>query len=387
MGTTPRSLRLAIAIALCGAWGAAPARAQAPATSPLNCWWQTDKSAVRVGEPFGLTLTCHVMETPTMTVVPNFSDIEPTSIELTPFEMVEGTRREDIVSYPWRYVQYAYTVRLLGDEFFGRDVAIPATNVTYRIQTGGTETAEGTEHRYVLPAIPVRILSLVPAQAVDIQDPTADSFGDLEARRFRATVELVAASVLFGFAAVLVIAAGLRIRQHLRTRGPVVEQTVAVGAVLGGCRREVERVRAEALRDGWTSRLAAQALTPFRVAGAIALKQPVTQTLVAGDSPAREGQLALRHGLLRRRRAMVSAPITAETIDRLRAASNGSRPPEANRDVLDHIREALVALNVVRYGRERDVDVQMLDRTLENGGRALRRLHRARRLGIGTWRH
>jgi hypothetical protein len=123
------------------------------------------------------------------------------------------------------------------------------------------------------------------------------------------------------------------------------------------------------------------------VAGAIALKQPVTQTLMAGDSPAREGQLALRQGLLRRRRAMVSAPITAETIDRLRAASNGSRPPEANRDVLDHIREALVSLNAVRYGREREVDVQTLDQTLQNGGRALRRLRRAKRFGMGAWRH
>ncbi len=80
-------------------------------------------------------------------------------------------------------------------------------------------------------------------------------------------------------------------------------------------------VRAEAVRDGWTPSLAARALAPFRVAGAIALQQPVAQTLVAGDTPTREGQLALRHGMLRRRYALVSASITADAIDRLRTAA------------------------------------------------------------------
>lgn len=411
MSRTSRRLRFAIVLGACAAWGATPARAQSPAqdanagtveTSPMNCWWKTDKSAVRVGEPFGLTLTCRVMETDRATVVPNLSEVEPGSIELTPFEVVEGTRHEDIVAPPWRYVQFEYTVRLLGDEFFGRDIAIPATNVTFRIQTGGAETVEGTEHQYVLPSMPMRILSLLPAQAADIRDPAVDTFGDLEARRFRATMELVASAIFFGFAAVLAIFGGLRVRERFRKRGPLVEQTVPVRAVLGGCVREVERVRAEALRDGWTSSLAAQALAPFRVAGAIALSEPVAQTLVSGDAATREGQLALRHGLLRRRHALVSAPITAEAIDRLRAAGNGNRPTGVSQDVLDQIREALVALNVVRYGREGGVDVQALERTLDNGSNALRRLRTARSwptgaagalakatslFGMGAWRH
>ena len=54
----------------------------------MNCWWKTDKSAVHVGEPFGLTLTCRVMDTERAAVVPNVSDIEPTAIQLTPFDVV-----------------------------------------------------------------------------------------------------------------------------------------------------------------------------------------------------------------------------------------------------------------------------------------------------------
>jgi hypothetical protein len=316
------------------------------------------------------------METDRLKAVADLSNLEPTAIELTPFDVLEGARHEDIVAPPWRYVQYVYTVRLLGEEFFGRDMAIPATTVTFRIQTGGADTVEGSEHRYLLPPIPMRIVSLLPAQAVDIQEPAVDSFGDLEGLRTRATVESVASAIFFGFAAVLGIVGGLRVRERFRKTGPIVEKTVPVSTVLAGCAREIERVRAEALRDGWTSKLAARALAPFRVAGAIALKQPVAQTLAAADTPRREGQLALRHGILRRRYALVSASMTADAIDRLRSGGNGGRPIDTK--VLDPIREALVALSAVRYGRLRDIDVADLDRTLDNGTSALQQLRMSR---------
>jgi len=387
MDSRARCVGIAIALTVVGLPGATRAMAQSPApgagtpsveTDPMNCWWRTDKSAVRVGEPFELTLTCRVMETPAVTVVPTLTEIEPASIELTPFEILQGTRHQDIVAPPWRYLQFEYTVRLLGDEFFGQDVPIPATNVAYRIQTRSQETVEGNEQRYVLPPMPIRVLSLVPAQAADIRNPAIDTFGDLEARRFRAATEQVASAILFGFAAVLAVIAGFRVRERFHKAGPAVEQTASVPAVLGGCVREVERVRAEALREGWTSHLAGQAIAPFRVAGAIALKQPVAQTKVTNGTLAREGQVALRHGWPRRKHAIVSASITAEAIDRLRTSGNGHRPAGADQDALDRIQEALMALNVVRYGRESAVDAHALDQVVDAGGKALRRLRTAR---------
>jgi hypothetical protein len=387
MDSRARCVGIAIALTVVGLPGATRAMAQSPApgagtpsveTDPMNCWWRTDKSAVRVGEPFELTLTCRVMETPAVTVVPTLTEIEPASIELTPFEILQGTRHQDIVAPPWRYLQFEYTVRLLGDEFFGQDVPIPATNVAYRIQTRSQETVEGNEQRYVLPPMPIRVLSLVPAQAADIRNPAIDTFGDLEARRFRAATEQVASAILFGFAAVLAVIAGFRVRERFHKAGPAVEQTASVPAVLGGCVREVERVRAEALREGWTSHLAGQAIAPFRVAGAIALKQPVAQTKVTNGTLAREGQVALRHGWPRRQHAIVSASITAEAIDRLRTSGNGHRPAGADQDALDRIQEALMALNVVRYGRESAVDAHALDQVVDAGGKALRRLRTAR---------
>jgi hypothetical protein len=124
MSRTSRPIRLVLVTAGCLGWAALSVGGQSPtpdangggvATNALNCWWKTDKSSVRVAEPFGLTLTCRFMETDRMKVVPNLAEIEPTAIELTPFEVLEGTRHQDIVEAPWRYVQYAYTVRLLGD--------------------------------------------------------------------------------------------------------------------------------------------------------------------------------------------------------------------------------------------------------------------------------
>ena len=384
-GTTLQHFRLAIVLAGLTGWSAVPVVAQTPArgasagnveTTPMNCWWMTDKGAVRVGELFGLTLTCRVMETGAVKVVPNLSEVEPTSIELTPFEVLQGTRHEDLVAPPWRYIQYVYTVRLLGDEFFGRDMPIPATNLTFRIQTGGAETLEGAEHRYVLPSMPMRILSLLPTQAADIRDPAVETFGDLETRRSRATTELIASAIFFAFAAVAAVVAAIRIAERYRQRGPTVQETVPVRRVLGGCVREIDGVRAEALRDGWSSSLAARALAAFRVGGAIALQQPVAQTL-DDVTPAREGQLAVRHGLLRRRHAVVSASITADAMERVRVAGNGNRRAGAGAEVVDQIRDALAALSAVRYSRNGLVDVQALDRTLDNGCGALRRLRTA----------
>jgi hypothetical protein len=376
---------LAIVLAVCTGSVAIPIEAQSPpqdanvdrlASTPVNCWWKVSTNAVHVGEPFGLTLTCRVMETNRLKAVPDLSNVEPTAIELTPFDVLEGARHEDIVAPPWRYLQYVYTVRLLGEEFFGRDVAIPATTVTFRMRTGDADTSEGTEHTYVLPSIPMRILSLLTAQAADIQEPAIDSFGDLEALRVRSTFEFVASAIFFGFAAVLGIVGGFRIRERFRKTGPIVEETLPVGTVLAGCVRELHRVRAEALRDGWTSNLAGRALAPFRVAGAIALKQPVAQTPADADTRKREGQLALRHGILRRRYALVSASITADAVDRLRTTGNGGRPNDTK--VLDPIREALVALSAVRYGRLQDIDVADLDQKLDNGSSALQQLRRSR---------
>jgi hypothetical protein len=321
-----------------------------------------------------------VLETDKATVVPNVANIEPTSLQLTPFEVVGGTRHEDVVRTPWRYLQFEYTVRLLGEEFFGRDIPIPPTNVTFRVQTEGPEVTEGVEETYVLPSMPMRILSLLPAQAADIREPAGDTLGDIEARRFQATATRVASAILFGFAGILLVVAIVRGVARYRNRGPQAQPRLAAHTLLGRCLREVDLVRSEAAREGWSSALAGRALAPFRIAAATALSQPVAQTFVQGDAPLREGQLLVRKGLLRRRRALVSAAMTLDAIDRLQTSRNGVRPWGVGHDTVAQIREAVASLTAVRYGRNGDVDPAGLDRILETGTGAVRRLRRARLL-------
>jgi hypothetical protein len=130
-------------------------------SDPIRCWWKADRTSVRVGEKFGLVLTCSVIETGPITVIPVLNQLEPGALSLTPFEVVSGVAHEDVVAAPWRYIQREYAVRLLSDGFFGQDVTIPALTVTYNLQERGSGS-QGRDQQYILPPLPMRILSLVP---------------------------------------------------------------------------------------------------------------------------------------------------------------------------------------------------------------------------------
>ena len=58
----------------------APVAAQNVETDPLQCWWRTSDAAVRVGQPFSVVLTCAVVETDTVTVVPDQGPLEQNRI-------------------------------------------------------------------------------------------------------------------------------------------------------------------------------------------------------------------------------------------------------------------------------------------------------------------
>src|SRR6476620_731197 len=103
--------RGAVALLLATILGA-PTLAQQPAagqrpgeveTAPIRCWWKTDRTSIRVGERFTLTLTCSVIETRSVTVVPTLTQIDPGALQIPPFEVVGGSRRDDVVAPPWRY--------------------------------------------------------------------------------------------------------------------------------------------------------------------------------------------------------------------------------------------------------------------------------------------
>ena len=166
--------------------------------NPIRCWWKTDRTAVRVGERFGLVLTCGVIETGPITVVPALNQLEP-GAHLA--DAVRGRQRDAPRRTSWRRPgatsSSSTAVRLLSDGFFGQDVNIPALTVTYNLQDR-RRRQHGRDQSYMLPALPMRMLSLVPRSATDIRDASGETFGDIESRRFRATVARVVSWVAIG---------------------------------------------------------------------------------------------------------------------------------------------------------------------------------------------
>lgn len=363
------------------AWGAAAVGAAAQdaaaaadevAVEPIRCWWRTDRSAVHLGERFALTLTCRVVETPSVTVAPSLMPLEPGAVLLTPFESVGGRRHDDVVAPPYRYLQFEYVVRFLGEGAFGTDVEIPPLTVTYNVQAAAGGGAQGRDQRYVLPPIPMRVVSLAPASAADIRDASSDTFATIQSHRFRSTAALVGAGLFFGLAVVLVGVAGVRAAAGRRRTKTAVVRPVPVPAVLQGCLRALREVKADAARDGWSPALARRATTVFRIAGASAMGRPVAQTPANGGRTVPDGQLLLRRGWLRPRRVLVSAPTTPGALTR--HLENGEAPPPRRRAAIEPIQAALQTFSVHAYGRNGTGDTTALDTALDTGTKAIRRL-------------
>ena len=373
--------RHSVARCLCGLWlcvaVASAAYAQTPKpgeveTDPIRCWWKTDRTAVRIGERFTLALTCGVVETSSVKVVPTLTQIDPGAIQLTPFEVVGGRRGDDVVAPPWRYVQYEYTLRLLGEGFFGQDVNVPPLTVTYNIQAAAGQGAEGRDQQYVLPPLPMRVLSIVPQSAGDIRDASRESFAAVDARRFRATTAQVGAGVAFALAALLAIFAGLRLTGRVRTRTRAAARPIATPFVLGGCLRALRDVKAEVMRDGWSPPLARRALAVLRVAGAVAVGRDLAQATGGGDQHIRDGQVAVRGGFVRRRSAVVSAAMTPAALTR--ELGNGHVPSRAARLAATQLESPLKVFSAAGYGRTTDLDRLTLDTALDQGTDAIRKL-------------
>ncbi len=353
-------------------------RAGQVAEEPIRCWWKTDRTAVRVGERFAVVLTCASIETGPTTVMPNVSQMEGGAIQLTPFEVVGSTRRADVVAAPWRYVQFEYVVRLLSDGFFGQDVSIPALTITYNFKTAdGANT--GRDQTYVLPALPMRVLSLVPRAGGDIRDTSTMTFGDIEAARFRATVARVASWMALAFAVVFAALALVRASRPFRAKAPGAVKQVGAFAGLGACAAALREVREEvSSAGGWSADLARRALPALRLAGAWAIGRPVSQLKVRRNVAVREGQILLRRGWIRPERTVLSASVTPGQVA---AAADREDLGGRTRAALGELRPALEAFSSVAYGRgDVPIDRAELDSALSQGLNAVQRL----RVGA-TW--
>lgn len=321
-----------------------PAEVVAP---PIECWWKTDRSAVRVGETFALMLTCAVLDTDRVKVVVDESALAPSALHLVPFDIVGGERFRDILNTPRRFFQYRYSMRVLGEEFFGKEVSLPRLQISYRVQNSlqGGAALQGREAQYSLVPVPIRVLSLVPAGAADIRDTPVDTFGDVDARLFRSNLLLILAGVAFVLAGLLAVMWVARAAVKRHATSATRRRTVSSGAALRAASRELNAIQTASQNGGWTSDLAGRAAAALRLAGAVALSRPISQRDVDRHTQPSEGQIAAGlFGRLGGKRTVLSASVTPDM-----AALNGrSTSTEESWRTLS---QALRAFTAVRYSR------------------------------------
>jgi hypothetical protein len=345
------------------------------AAPPIECWWKTDRSAVRVGETFSLTLTCAVLDTERVKVVVDESALAPSALHLVPFDIVGGERFRDIMNAPRRFFQYQYTMRVLGEEFFGKEVTLPRLQISYRVQNSlqGGAALQGREAQYSLVPVPIRVLSLVPAGAADIRDTPADTFGDVDARLFRSNLLLIVAGVSFVLAGLLAVMLVARAAVKRHAAAAPRHRTMSPGAVLRAASRELGAVQAATQNGGWTRDLAGRAAAALRLAGAVALSRPVSHKVIERDATPSEGQVVAPSllGMLGGKRTLLSASVTPDS-----TAMNGrsGSPPDSWKPVS----QALRTFASARYSRpanhEDGLDGSSLDTALSEAQDAVKRL-------------
>jgi hypothetical protein len=359
--------------------GATAAPAQTVQTDPLQCWWRTSAGAVRIGEPFTVFLTCAVLETDEVTVVPDQTRLEPSVVQFAPFEVLGGSHGADLRSGQRRFFQYEYRLRLIADGMFGKDVALPETKISYRVQSkvGQKTSLQGRDQTYMMPAQSMKVLSLVPSDAADIRDTSsAETFGDIDQRAFRANLFTVIGSVLFVLAGLMTLLALVRLFQRYRKPTVASKQLIGDMAILNGVGRELSSVQRGRDGGGWTPELASRALGALRIAATYAIGRPVSQMpasrmLADGSEAAEPGRLILKAGWPRGKRIAVSGAVTPQTVTRVLALPGNTA---ARTSLLESVSRALAALTVATFSRAGALDDAALDEALATTKQLVRRM-------------
>lgn len=319
---------------------------------PVRCWRQTSAGAVTIGETFTMVLTCAVYEGDNAQVIPDESRLGVASIQLAPFEILGGSHPPDVHRGTRRFFQYDYQLRVIGPDAIGHDVNIPPLTISYRIHSrvGAAATLEGRDLSYLMPMMPIKVLSLVPADASDIRDASEASLGAVESLRFRSSVFRVL-TITFGALAIVMIVLALVPLARTRTaaagggRSRTPDRVVAARAA-----EDLAAVQSQAARDGWTGDAIGRALAAMRLVAAAAIQQPVSQKVLANGAAAPEGRLVVRHGTLRPSSVSVSSATTPDDI--ARARGGGSSFSTTRLQQLEGLQNGMTALTAALYRKE-----------------------------------
>jgi hypothetical protein len=355
---------------------AAMASAQ-PATEevevdPLTCWWRASAGSVRVGQPFTLVLTCAVVETASTRVIPDLSRLDPAVVQLPPFEVVRGSRADDLRTAAQRFFQYTYTLRLISEDAFARDVGIPALQVSYRTETrtGPGAGSLGREQTYELPSLALRVASLVPSDAAAIREAPAMTLADIDRGFFRARALRIGAIVLASLGLLVLIAGLVRLARRSRVK-KAERRTLGEAAILRAAGMELADAQRQARQGVWTPDVAGRALAALRIVVSAALGQRIGERAVERDRLTGDGELLVRGRWPGTAAVVWGAATPASLNESLR--QNGADP------LLSEVADGLARLTQSRYARDSGASGEAgsaadVDGALQSGVRLARRL-------------
>lgn len=332
--------------------------AQGVEVDPVQCWWRTNTPSVRIGEQFTIHLTCSALETEAATAIIDRSRLGTASVQFPPFEVTSGSQSADHVTAGRRFFQYHYNTRLIAEDFFGSDIVIPAISITYRIESRvqADSAVQGREQTYELPALTMRINSLVASDARHIREAAVPSLDQIATREFRARMFRLLALILFGIAGLTLLVALLGwLRRSRKAEMATARHFLPARKVLAAVRSELSEVQRQTRGAGWGAETVARALVAARVVGSYLAGQAVAQHEAEQTSG---GEIGVARGLMGRRHVAVSAATTGF------ALANAPGDLDA----------AINTLTAARYGRTETYDASALDDALASAMRTADRV-------------
>ncbi len=269
---------------------------------------------------------------------------------MAPFEILGGSHPADAHQLRRRFFQYHYQLRLINADAIGHDVNVPALSIPYRVHSrvGAAAALEGRDLSYLMPALPIKVLSLVPVEASDVRDGSAASLGAVESLRLRSRMFQILAAALAGVAAVMVVLALVPLARGSRTAGVVESDRLPDRAVASRAAQALADVQARAAGDGWSDEGVAQALSAVRVIAALAIRRPISERPLAAGAPVPDGRLAVTDGRVRTKRAAVSSAVTATDVAVFGSQLDDS-VPLTHRHQLAGLQSALADLTAALY--------------------------------------
>jgi hypothetical protein len=332
---------------------------------PIRCWRQASAGAIAIGETFTVVLTCAVYEGDNAQVIPDESRLGVASIQLAPFEILGGAHPPDVRRGSRRFFQYDYQLRILSRDAIGHDINLPPLPISYRIHSrvGAAATLEGRDLSYVMPMMPIKVLSLVPADAADIRDASEASLGAVDALRFRSSLFRV---LTLAFAALATVMAVLALMPLARSGSAAAEDQrgrIPDRAIVDRAAEDLRALQARRGAEGWSDETVARALGSMRLIGAAAIDQAISQKPLRADGVVPEGRLLVRHGVLRKTLATVSSAATADDMARAHSRDGSSTTRQQQ---LEGLRSGLLALTTALYRREPVRDPSALDEAVRH---------------------